>query len=127
MGRIVSVPLSGLSFLIEHSRQIGRIYETRVSVPLSGLSFLIETKFFDDEECAEVSVPLSGLSFLIEMSRNLVMDIQKSFRPLIGVIISNFKSMITTFLAPLAIVSVPLSGLPFLIVLYVYIHTTFLR
>ena len=84
----VSVPLSGLSFLIKKSMRLyGLPYQ--VSVPLSGLSFLIlqEGCLIIDMEYI-VSVPLSGLSFLI-VKTLIYSSSLGSFRPLIGVIISN--------------------------------------
>ena len=61
-----------------------------------------------------VSVPLSGLSFLIDLDDEDTVALINSFRPLIGVIISNRTNKVITDDCEIT-VSVPLSGLSFLI------------
>ena len=61
---MVSVPLSGLPFLIL-IYLLSVAYPASVSVPLSGLPFLIGLIMTIRERKFKVSVPLSGLPFLI--------------------------------------------------------------
>ena len=88
--RIVSVPLSGLSFLIKVQFNCIKKQEHRFR-PLIGV--IISNPDSNDVTTIQidfVSVPLSGLSFLIRrVNSSKILTVRYRFRPLIGVIISN--------------------------------------
>ena len=110
----VSVPLSGLSFLILVGKYV-TIFGLLVSVPLSGLSFLINIPENGRDTPKESFRPLIGVIISNQVLRLLTqMSSYRCFRPLIGVIISN-RISISMESRNTTRVSVPLSGLSFLI------------
>ena len=105
-------PLAGVSFLIEEVEN-ERLPTELVSVPLSGLSFLMRVKPLVSDMYIRFR-PLIGV--IISNALNTLESKwgDLCFRPLIGVIISNFW-MTQRKKDQVHIVSVPLSGLSFLI------------
>ena len=136
MGRTVSVPSRGLSYLNEnisdgtktHSKgfrpltgtllsKLGSnptypVRKVRVFVPSRGLSYLNEILSMMDETGEVVSVPSRGLSYLNSSSCWLSSSSFSSFRPLTGTLLS--KLILSALSTHTIFVSVPSRGLSYL-------------
>ena len=136
MGRTVSVPSRGLSYLNEnisdgtktHSKgfrpltgtllsKLGSnptypVRKVRVFVPSRGLSYLNEILSMMDETGEVVSVPSRGLSYLNSSSCWLSSSSFSSFRPLTGTLLS--KLILSALSTNTIFVSDPSRGLSYL-------------